>query len=51
VPRWRIEEAAAELAAIREKEAGMDALVRSGAKMPAWLGARLSGDAVRYVED
>ena len=28
----------------------MDALVRSGANVPAWLEARLSGDAVRYVD-
>jgi 4-hydroxy-4-methyl-2-oxoglutarate aldolase len=51
VPRWRIEEAAAELSAIREKEAGMDALVRSGATTPSWLEARLTGDAVRYLEE
>ena len=51
VPRWRMREAAAELSAIREKEAGMEALVRSGATMPAWLEARLSDDAVRYVEE
>jgi 4-hydroxy-4-methyl-2-oxoglutarate aldolase len=51
VPRWRIAEAAAELAAIREKESGMDALVKSGATSPSWLAARLAGDGVRYVED
>jgi 4-hydroxy-4-methyl-2-oxoglutarate aldolase len=51
VPRWRIREAAVELSAIREKEAGMEALVRSGATMPAWLDARLLDDAVRYVEE
>jgi 4-hydroxy-4-methyl-2-oxoglutarate aldolase len=51
VPRWRIAEAAAELAAIRKKEAGMDALVKSGATVPAWLEERLSGDAVRYVDE
>ena len=51
VPRWRIAEAAAELAAIREKESGMDALVKSGATSPSWLAARLTGDGVRYVED
>ena len=51
VPRWRIAEAAAELAGIREKESGMDALVKSGATSPSWLAARLTGDGVRYVED
>jgi len=51
VPRWRIAEAATELAAIREKERGMDALVKSGATAPSWLAARLTGDGVRYVED
>ena len=51
VPRWRIAEAAAELAAIREKESGMDALVKSGATAPSWLAVRLTGDGVRYVED
>jgi 4-hydroxy-4-methyl-2-oxoglutarate aldolase len=51
VSRWRIEEAAAELSANREKEAAMDALVRSGATVPSWLEARLAGDAVRYVDE
>jgi 4-hydroxy-4-methyl-2-oxoglutarate aldolase len=51
VPRWRLAEAAAELAAIREKESGMDALVRSGATAPSWLAARLTGDGVRYVDE
>jgi 4-hydroxy-4-methyl-2-oxoglutarate aldolase len=51
VPRWRIAEAAAELAAIRDKESGMDALVKSGATSPSWLAARLTGDGVRYIED
>ena len=50
VPRWRVEEAAAELSAVRDKEAGMDALVRSGATAPSWLDARLDG-AVRYVDE
>jgi 4-hydroxy-4-methyl-2-oxoglutarate aldolase len=51
VPRWRIAEAAAELSAIREKERGMDALVKSGATAPAWLDARLAGDGVRYMDE
>jgi regulator of RNase E activity RraA len=50
VPRRRIAEAAAEVAGIRTKEAGMDALVRSGATMPPWLEERLARDDVRYVD-
>jgi 4-hydroxy-4-methyl-2-oxoglutarate aldolase len=50
VPRRRIAEAAAELATVREKETGMDALVKSGATVPAWLEARLAGDDIRYVD-
>jgi 4-hydroxy-4-methyl-2-oxoglutarate aldolase len=50
VPRRRIAEAAAELAAVREKETAMDALVKSGATVPAWLEARLSSDDIRYVD-
>ena len=49
VPRWRVGELVTELPAIREKEAGMEALVRSGTKEPAWLKSRLS-DGVRYVD-
>jgi 4-hydroxy-4-methyl-2-oxoglutarate aldolase len=51
VPRRRIAEAVAELAAVREKESGMDALVRSGATVPSWLEARLAGDGVRYLDE
>jgi 4-hydroxy-4-methyl-2-oxoglutarate aldolase len=50
VPRWRVAELIAELPAIREKEAQMEALVKSGATTPAWLEARLS-EGVRYVHD
>jgi 4-hydroxy-4-methyl-2-oxoglutarate aldolase len=50
VPRWRIEEARAGLDEVRGKESGMDQMVRSGAKEPAWLDARLSGDGIRFVE-
>lgn len=50
VPRWRAAEAAAELAAVREKETAMDALVQSGATAPSWLDARLD-DGVRYVDE
>ena len=51
VPRWRVEEAARELTSIREKEAGMDALVKSGATVPSWLDARLTAEAIRYVDE
>lgn len=50
VPRWRVGELVAELPAIREKEAQMEALVKSGATAPTWLEARLS-DGIRYVHD
>jgi 4-hydroxy-4-methyl-2-oxoglutarate aldolase len=50
VPRWRASELIAELPAIREKEAQMEKLVKSGATAPAWLEARLS-EGVRYVEE
>ena len=50
VPQRRIAEAAAELAGIKEKEAGMDGLVRSGATVPPWLEERLAGGDIRYVE-
>jgi 4-hydroxy-4-methyl-2-oxoglutarate aldolase len=49
VPRWRVAELVAELPAIREKEAAMDAMVKSGAKFPSWLESRLS-EGVRYVD-
>lgn len=50
VPRWRVQEAAEALDEIRAKESGMDALVRSGAREPSWLDARLSGDGIRFVD-
>lgn len=50
VPRWRVNELVAELPAIREKEAQMEKLVKSGATVPAWLEARLS-EGVRYVDE
>jgi 4-hydroxy-4-methyl-2-oxoglutarate aldolase len=50
VPRWRAGELVAELPAIREKEAQMEALVKSGATSPAWLEARLA-EGVRYVDE
>jgi 4-hydroxy-4-methyl-2-oxoglutarate aldolase len=50
VPRWRVSELVAELPAIREKEAQMDKLVKSGVTAPPWLEARLS-EGVRYVDE
>ena len=50
VPRWRVNELVAELPAIRDKEAQMDKLVKSGATAPPWLEARLS-EGVRYVDE
>jgi 4-hydroxy-4-methyl-2-oxoglutarate aldolase len=50
VPRWRVNELIAELPAIREKEAQMEKLVKSGATSPAWLEARLA-EGVRYVDE
>jgi 4-hydroxy-4-methyl-2-oxoglutarate aldolase len=50
VPRWRVRELLAELPAIREKEAQMEKLVKSGVTAPAWLEARLS-EGVRYVDE
>jgi 4-hydroxy-4-methyl-2-oxoglutarate aldolase len=50
VPHWRIGEALAGLEEVRKKEADMDALVRSGAREPAWLDKLLAGDGVRYVD-
>jgi 4-hydroxy-4-methyl-2-oxoglutarate aldolase len=50
VPRWRVGELVAELPAILEKEAQMEALVKSGATSPGWLEARLA-EGVRYVDD
>jgi len=50
VPRWRIAEAIQGIAEVREKESGMDRMVRSGAKEPAWLEARLAGEGIRFVD-
>jgi 4-hydroxy-4-methyl-2-oxoglutarate aldolase len=50
VPAWRTEEAIAALTEVRDKEASMDAMVRSGATAPSWLEARLAQGDVRYVE-
>lgn len=50
VPSWRAQEAVEALDEIRMKESGMDALVKSGAREPEWLDARLSGDGIRFVD-
>lgn len=48
VPAERLDEAVRELAAIKVKEAEMDASVRGGARKPAWLDAVMA--AARYVD-
>ena len=50
VPRGAIAAVAAELKAIAEKEAKMEAAVASGAKYPAWLDDVLKSDRVRFVD-
>lgn len=50
VPRWRVAEAIEALDEVRAKESGMDRMVKSGAKEPAWLDARLGGDDIRFVD-
>ncbi len=50
VPSWRVDEAVRELAAVRAKEADMDAFVRGGGTFPAWLDGALSGERVHYVD-
>lgn len=50
VPRGEIARVAAELKAVAEKEARMEAMVASGAKYPAWLDAILKSDRVRFVD-
>lgn len=50
VPRADIDAAAAELVAITEKEARMEAAVASGAKYPAWLDDVLASPRVRFID-
>jgi 4-hydroxy-4-methyl-2-oxoglutarate aldolase len=50
VPGGRVPDVRRALAAIRTKEAEMDALVRSGASAPPWLEGILAGDAVRHLD-
>ena len=50
VPRANVGVVGAELAAIADKEAKMEQVVKSGAKYPAWLDDILKSDRVRYVD-
>lgn len=50
VPRDTIGMVATALAEVREKEAKMDAAVASGAKVPAWLEARLARPDIAFVD-
>lgn len=50
VPRDRLAQAAAELEAVRRKEAGMDAAVRAGMKSPPWLDDALARPGVRWID-
>jgi 4-hydroxy-4-methyl-2-oxoglutarate aldolase len=51
VPTASLAEAERELAAVRAKEAEMDAAVRGGLGAPAWLDDVLAGPGVRWVEE
>jgi regulator of RNase E activity RraA len=51
VPSGRVSDVIGRLAALNAKEAELDALVKSGATMPAWVDAILDGGSVAYVED
>ena len=50
VPRTNVRTVGAGLKAIAEKEAKMEAVVKSGAKYPAWLDDILDSDRVRYID-
>lgn len=50
VPRARSDEALAELEEVRKKEAGMDAAVRGGMKMPDWLQGALASKPVKWLD-
>jgi regulator of RNase E activity RraA len=50
VPRANVPAVGAELAAIADKEAKMESVMKSGAKYPAWLDDILASDRVRYVD-
>jgi 4-hydroxy-4-methyl-2-oxoglutarate aldolase len=50
VPRANVGTVGAELAAIADKEARMEQVVKSGAKYPAWLDDILKSDRIRYID-
>jgi len=50
VPRTNVHTVGAELKAIADKEASMEAVVKSGAKYPVWLDEILGSDRVRYID-
>jgi regulator of RNase E activity RraA len=50
VPRGLVAKVGAELAAIAEKEATMEAWVKDGARYPAWLDGVLGSERVRYID-
>ncbi len=50
VPSHRIDEAVARLEAVRAKEAEMDAFVKGGSAIPAWVEKALAGENVRFVD-
>ena len=50
VPRARIDAALAELQEVRKKEAGMDAAVRGGMKVPDWVRDALVSKPVKWID-
>ena len=50
VPRANVRAVGAELAAIADKEARMEQVVKVGTTTPAWLDDILKSDRVRYID-
>jgi len=50
VPGANVRAVGAELAALADKEARMEQVVKSGAKYPAWLDDILKSDRVRIID-
>jgi len=50
VPRANVRAVGAELAAIADKEAKMEQVVKAGTTYPAWLDDILKSDRVRYID-
>jgi 4-hydroxy-4-methyl-2-oxoglutarate aldolase len=50
VPRARIDEALAELAEVRKKEAAMDAAVRGGLRLPDWVSQAMDAKPVKWID-